>query len=211
MALRQPEVPQNRCQTFIGTQVQWGGTGQPAVELPIVQQPEVYTVFERKQRRFLTFLLSLTTITSPLTATIYLPLLPLLAQRLDTSAQAINLTITIYIVFQALSPAIFATLSDSLGRRIVYLITLTLYVLSNVGLAIARHNYVALLILRCGQSMGASATAAISYGVVADVCIPSERGSMVGPINAALNLGTCVGPIVGGLVAYRSRDYEWTF
>lgn len=34
---------------------------------------------------------------------------------------------------------------------------------------------------------------------------------MVGPINMALNFGTCVGPIVGGLVAYKSGHYEWIF
>ena len=189
-------------------------SSQPVIELSSgtdAQHPVVYTTFNIRQRRLLTFLLGLTTITSPLTATIYLPLLPLLAQRLRTSAQAINLTITIYIVFQGLSPAIFATLSDSLGRRIVYLITLTLYTLSNLGLALARNNYAALLILRAVQSLGASAAFAISYGVVADVCVPAERGSMVGPISMALNLGTCVGPIVGGLVAYKSGNYGWIF
>ena len=34
---------------------------------------------------------------------------------------------------------------------------------------------------------------------------------MVGPISMALNLGTCVGPIVGGLVAYKSGSSGWIF
>ena len=177
---------------------------------PPPTQP-LYTLFTPKEKRLLTLLLGLTTITSPLTATIYFPLLPLLASHYHTSAQAINLTITIYIVFQALSPAIFATLSDSLGRRIIYLITLTLYVLSNLGLALEQNSYAALIVLRALQSLGASAAFAVSYGVVADVCVPSERGKMVGPVSMALNLGTCVGPIVGGWVAFRSGEYTWVF
>ena len=176
---------------------------------PSRQQP--YTTFTLRQRRLLTFLLGFTTITSPLTATIYFPLLPLLAKRLDISAQAINLTITIYIIFQAVSPAIFGALSDAIGRRIAYLITLTVYVLSNLGLALAQNSYVALIILRALQSLGASAAFAISYGVVADVCVPAARGSMIGPISMALNLGTCVGPIVGGWVAYTSHSVDWVF
>lgn len=159
----------------------------------------------------MTFLLGFTTITSPLTATIYFPLLPLLAQQLNTSAQAINLTVTIYIIFQAVSPAIFGALSDAIGRRIAYLITLTVYVLSNLGLALAQNSYVALIVLRALQSLGASAAFAISYGVVADVCVPAARGSMIGPISMALNLGTCVGPIVGGWVAYKSHSVDWVF
>ncbi|KAL8684001.1 MAG: hypothetical protein Q9186_000031 [Xanthomendoza sp. 1 TL-2023] len=188
-----------------------GGASPELSQEVEAQQAIAYTTFNVRQRRLLTFLLGLTTIISPLTATIYFPLLPLLTHRLNTTAQAINLTITIYIIFQALSPAIFATLSDSLGRRIVYLVTLTLYVLSNLGLALTQKSYVALLILRAAQSLGASAASAISYGVVADVCVPAERGSMVGPISIALNLGTCIGPIIGGLVAYKSVNYAWIF
>jgi MFS family permease len=170
-------------------------SSQPSIEPSSqagAQQSVAYTTFNSRQRRHLTFLLGLTTITSPLTATIYFPLLPLLAHRLSTSAQAINLTITIYLIFQALSLAIFATLSVSLGRRIVYLVTLALYILANLGLALAQNSYVALLILRAIQSLGAGAASAISYGVVADVCVPAGRGRMVGPISMALNLGTCI-------------------
>lgn len=180
-------------------------------DVPESAPSPLYTTFTSREKQLLTFLLGLTTITSPLTATIYFPLLPLLSSHYHASPQAINLTITIYIVFQGLSPAIFATLSDSLGRRIIYLITLTLYVLSNLGLALEHNSYAALIVLRALQSLGASAAFAVSYGVVADVCVPAERGKMVGPVSMALNLGTCVGPIVGGWVAYKAKSYNWVF
>ena len=170
-----------------------------------------YTTFTRNDRRLLTLLLGLATITSPLTATIYFPLLPLLRTHFQSSAQAINLTITLYIIFQALSPAIFGPLSDTLGRRPVYLLTLCLYLLGNIGLAVNKNSYPALLALRALQSLGASAAFAVSYGVVADVCTPSERGRMLGPVSMALNLGACVGPVVGGWVAFTSGSYEWVF
>lgn len=66
--------------------------------------PIQYTTFTRRQKRLLTCILILTMLASPLTATIYLPLLPLLASQFHVSHQAINLTITVYIVFQAVSP-----------------------------------------------------------------------------------------------------------
>ncbi|KAF2650028.1 MFS general substrate transporter [Lophiostoma macrostomum CBS 122681] len=170
-----------------------------------------YTVFSQRQLRHLRLLLGIATITSPLTATIYLPLLPLLRKHFQTSAQAINLTLTLYIVFQAISPALFGPLSDTHGRRPLFLLTLAVYVLGNVGLAINESSFVALLLLRSVQSLGASAAYAISFGVVADVCVPSDRGRMLGPISIALNLGTCVGPVVGGAVAYTSGTYHWVF
>ncbi|KAI9764478.1 MAG: hypothetical protein M1840_008404 [Geoglossum simile] len=173
--------------------------------------PILYTTFTRSEKRLITLLLGLATITSPLTATIYFPLLPLLRTHFHTSAQAINLTIIIYIIFQAISPSIFGPLSDSLGRRPVYLVTLALYVAGNLGLAVNKDIYSVLVALRALQSLGASAAFAVSYGVVADVCVPSERGRMLGPVSMALNLGACVGPAVGGWVAYTSGSYEWVF
>jgi multidrug resistance protein len=170
-----------------------------------------YTVYTRSQKRKFRLLLGFATITSPLTATSYVPLFPILRAHFSASAQAINLTLTIYIVFQALSPAIFGPLSDSVGRRLVYIITLTLYTLGNLGLALNKSNYAALLVLRALQSLGASAALAISYGVVADICVPSERGRMLGPVSMALNLGACVGPVIGGAVAFISGSYVWLF
>lgn len=178
--------------------------------LPVTAQ-SAYTVFSKTQLRRLQLLLGIATITSPLTATIYFPLLPLLRAQFHTSAQAINLTLTLYIIFQAISPVLFGPLSDSYGRRPFFLATLGLYAIGNIGLASNNDNYTVLLVLRAIQSLGASAAYAISFGVVADVCKSSERGRMLGPIGMALNLGACVGPVVGGVVAYTSGNYVWVF
>lgn len=181
---------------------------EPSGSLPT---QTLYTAFTPRQKHYLTFLLGIITLVSTLTATIYLPLLPLLQTLFHTSAQAINLTITVYIIFQAISPAIFATLSDSFGRRPIYLTTYTLYTLSSLGLALNKNSYAALLVLRALQSLGASAVLSVAYGVVADVCVPAERGKMLGFVMAAANLGVCVGPVVGGWVALWSKGFEWVF
>jgi len=192
--------------------------GTDGIEMAVTHQepgrktPQMaYTSFSRPQLRQLQLLLGLSTITSPLTATIYFPLLPHLRQHFNTSAQAINLTLTIYIIFQAISPVIFGPLSDSYGRRPFFLLTLALYIIGNIGLAANKANYAVLLVLRAVQSLGASAAYSISFGVVADVCVSSERGRMLGPISMALNLGACVGPVVGGAVAYTSGSHVWVF
>ena len=55
-----------------------------------------------------------------------------------------------------------------------------------------------LLALRALQSLGASAVLAVAYGVVADVCLPAERGRMLGAVMAASNLGLCIACLVVG-------------
>ena len=52
---------------------------------------------------------------------------------------------------------------------------------------------------------------AIAYGVIADVCPPAERGAMQGFAIGGSNLATCLGPVVGGLVALESAGFEWVF
>ncbi|KAK5372112.1 hypothetical protein LTR11_006234 [Exophiala xenobiotica] len=173
---------------------------------------EVYSLFNTPLHKLIIFtLLSLATLTSPLTATIYLPLLPLLSQHYAVSPQRINLTITIYIIFQALSPLLLSTPSDTLGRRPLFLLTFAIYTLASILLAIIRSNFAALLTLRALQSLGASAVLSVVYGTVSDVYVPSERGKVLGPVMAAANLGTAIGPLVGGWIALSSGSVWWVF
>ena len=184
---------------------------QPIPEEALTTTPIPYATFTAQRKRALTLILTLTMFDSPITATIYLPLLPVLATRFHTSLQEINLTITLYVVFQALSPLVFSTSSDTIGRRPIILITYTLYTLASLGLALNKHSYAALLILRALQSLGASAVLAVAYGIIADVCPPAERGSMQGFAIGGSNLASCLGPVIGGWIALRSGGFEWAF
>jgi MFS family permease len=170
-----------------------------------------YTIFSRREQTFIIILLNATMLVSPLTATIYLPLLLVVAVHFYTSSQAINLTITVYIIFQALSPLLLASPSDYFGRRPIFLGSFGLYTLSSLGLALNRSNYPALLVLRSLQSFGASAVISLCYGAVADFCVTARPGKMLGRMMAAANLGTCVGPILGGWIVLASGWYRWAF
>ena len=174
-------------------------------------QPELYTTFSLGERHLIVGLVGAAMLVSPLTATIYLPLLPLLSTHFHVSTQAMNLTITVYIIFQALAPLFLASISDHFGRRPIYVATFSLYTVASLGLALNKSSYATLLVLRAIQSLGGSAVLAVSYGTIADICVPAKRGKMLGPVLAAGNLGTCIGPIVGGWIAYKSDGFRWAF
>ncbi|KAK7966808.1 uncharacterized protein PG986_001085 [Apiospora aurea] len=166
----------------------------------------IYSHFSDRRRRYLVFLLGYF-----LTATIYFPLIELFSVQYASSVQGINLTITLYVVFQAVSPALFAPLSDSFGRRPVLLATFAVYGAAGLGLALNRASYAALLVLRGLQSLGGSTVLSLAYGVVADVVASAERGRMLGPLMAATNLGPCVGPLLGGVIAWETGRPDWCF
>ncbi|KAK8095005.1 hypothetical protein PG997_001690 [Apiospora hydei] len=137
-----------------------------------------------------------------------------LASQYHASAQAINLTITLYVVVQAIMPIFFAPTADQYGRRLVSLANLLVYTIGSIGLVVndlTGRKYAALLLLRALQAFGSSACATTIWGVVSDVCIPAERGAMVGPVTSIPNVGTVIGPVVGGLVAWRTGDATWVF
>jgi MFS family permease len=178
---------------------------------PHGQPDAAFTVLGRGSRIYFTYLLSYLTLASSLTATIYLPLIEPLSRQYNTSVQAINLTITLYVVFQAISPAFFAPLSDTLGRRPVFLLTFSIYCVASIGLAFNKNSYAALVVLRSIQSIGGSAVMSLDYAVVADISVSSERGKILGPMLAATNFGPSFGPVIGGGVVMATGLTQWRF
>lgn len=158
----------------------------------------LYTAFSLRYRWYITILLGYLCLVSSLMANIYFPLIQRLAVQYRTSIQSINLTITLYLVMQGIPPSIFAPLSDTLGRRPVYLMSFGLYTAASLGLAFSGYSYVALLLLRALQSIGGSATLSLAYAVVADYTVHSERGRFLSPMMTATNIGPSIGPIISG-------------
>ncbi|PQE24425.1 Major facilitator superfamily domain general substrate transporter protein [Rutstroemia sp. NJR-2017a BBW] len=168
-----------------------------------------HSIFSKSQRRGVTLMIGVAMMFSPLSANIYLPCIPLLQKDMQTTTQLINLTITAYIIVQGVAPAFLGELCDKLGRRPIYILAFGFYVAASIGLAV-QHSYAALLSLRMLQSLGASATVAIGYGVVADMVAPAERGRMLGPAMVATNLGPILGPVIGGPLA-ATAGWRWVF
>lgn len=192
------------------------GLGTTWQDAQVIVQPKLPTQefphsFSDLMIIYLTYLLGYLALASSLTATIYFPIIDLLSRRYHTSVQAINLTITLYVVLQGITPSFFSPLSDTLSRRPVFLITFTIYVLAGVGLVANTTSYAALIILRGLQSIGGSAVLSLSYDVVADIVPHSRRGSVLGPMLAATNLGPCIGPVVGGGAILASGNPRWCF
>lgn len=170
-----------------------------------------YSVFSAVVRTYLTYFLGFTMILSTLTATIYFPLIPVLSDQFHVSIQSINLTITVYAVVQAISPGIFASIADSLGRRPVFLVLVALYALGSLGLTINKTNYTALLTLRALQSAGGSAIPTLAYGIAADIVPTAERGRMLGPMLSTCNAISAVGPVIGGAIAMGTSSVDFVF
>ncbi|EED15413.1 bicyclomycin resistance protein, putative [Talaromyces stipitatus ATCC 10500] len=166
-----------------------------------------YTIFSNSQKLLIILTATLASVFSPLSANIYYPALKSIQKELNVSEEILNMTITSYMIFQGLSPTFIGSLSDTIGRRPVYIICFLIYIAANVGLTF-QTTFIGLLLLRCLQSSGSSSTVNLAYGVTADVVTSAERGRYVGLASVGPIIGPTLGPVLGGII---SQYYGWRF
>jgi multidrug resistance protein len=99
--------------------------------------------------------------------------------------------------------------SDNAGRRPAYIICLVIYVSANIGLALAP-NFASLLVLRCLQSSGSSATVTLANAVAADIVTSAERGEYIAYTSVGAILAPSLAPVLGGILA-QYAGWRWIF
>lgn len=159
----------------------------------------LHSVFSPRIKLFVIVITTFATLFSPFSSFIYLPALTPIANDYHTSLSDINLSVTVYQILQAVAPLFFGDLSDQIGRRPIYMLTFTIYLGANIGLAL-QSNYAALLVLRAMQSAGSSATVAIGSAVVADLVTSAERGGYITVVLAGIQFAPALAPVVGGIL-----------
>lgn len=178
-------------------------------EVPENDSSTHYSVFSLPQKTLIVTLIATAGFFSPFTAFIYFPALQSIATDLNVTIELMNITVTVYLLMQALIPAVLGDLSENIGRRPVYLLIFIVYCAASIGLALQR-DYAALLVLRMLQSAGSSGTIALAYGVIGDIAAPHERGAYVGVSHIGFNSAPALGPVIGGLLADRA-GWPWIF
>ncbi|TPX23112.1 hypothetical protein DIZ76_012434 [Coccidioides immitis] len=169
----------------------------------------LFSVFTETEKKWISYAASYAAMFSGLSTFIYYPAIVPLGRDLSVSLELINLTITSYLVVAGVAPAFMGDMADQTGRRPVYLLTFSLYVAANIGLAL-QSSFPALLVLRMVQSAGSSGTFAAAYGVIADIATPSERGSYVGILIMFTCTAPSLGPVLGGILAEK-LGWRWIF
>ncbi|KAK0484531.1 MFS general substrate transporter [Armillaria novae-zelandiae] len=166
------------------------------------EKEKPYSVYSTKEKWFIVALIAFAGLFSPLTANIYLPAIPVLTVDFNKSTELINITVTVYMIFQGLSPMLFGTMADQVGRRPMFAACLLILSLSCIGLALVPTSaYWLLVVLRCLQAAGSASTIALGAGSIGDIAAPAERGGFYGLYNLGPMFGPCIGPVIGGALS----------
>ncbi|KAI8147102.1 major facilitator superfamily domain-containing protein [Fennellomyces sp. T-0311] len=168
-----------------------------------------HTVLSLSRKRLIVVLASVAAFFAPFSANSYFPAMSNIEQDLSITSQQVNLSVTVFMIFQAVSPSFWSVLADSHGRRPIYLYTLLIYILACIGVAMCE-TYTWLLIFRMLQAFGASSVIAIGAGTISDITTPAERGGYIGWFSLGWNLGPLIGPAIGGFLS-EFFGWRWIF
>ncbi|KAK8212251.1 major facilitator superfamily domain-containing protein [Phyllosticta capitalensis] len=169
-----------------------------------------YSAFSKSTKRLILLSVTSAGFFGPLAGAVYLPAIPLFSSIFHTEDDVINASVSVYMAFFAVSPLAWAAFADHKGRHPVYLVSLAIFILANVILAVVPANVGALFVLRILQAVGSSAVASVGAGTVADIVEPSKRASALSIFFLGPQLGPVLGPLIGGQFAAPER-WRWSF
>jgi EmrB/QacA subfamily drug resistance transporter len=130
--------------------------------------------------------------------TIVATALPTLTRELHTTLAWSAWTITAYQLGQIVSLPIAGRLSDSVGRRRMFLVYVTVFTTASLMAGLAGNIYV-LVGLRFLQALGGGGLMPSTMGVVADL-FTKDRDRWLGLVSSFFPAGALIGPALGGLI-----------
>ncbi|GME74964.1 unnamed protein product [Ambrosiozyma monospora] len=169
-----------------------------------------YTILTDRERYMLSALLSAIGLVSCISMPIYWVALTEIQHDFNITEEQTNLTVTAYLVLQAISPMVFSNAGDYFGRRPVILTCLIGGVAVNVGLAVT-DAYWLMIFLRCLLAMFVSPVISINMSVVGDFTTRRNRGGIASIVSGFTLIGQALAPFLGSVMdtAWNWRAIFW--
>jgi DHA1 family bicyclomycin/chloramphenicol resistance-like MFS transporter len=152
-----------------------------------------------RQRLSLVLVLGILIAIGPLTIDMYLPSLPTITDDLQTTAAAVQLTLTGTLAGLALGQLLIGPLSDAFGRRTPLLAGVAVHILASV-LCVIAPNLAVLGTLRVLQGLGAAAAAVVAMAVVRDLFVGLAAAKLLSRLMLVMGAAPILAPTLGGIV-----------
>jgi len=114
-----------------------------------------------------------------------------------------------YLLTITASGPIYGKLSDLFGRRPLFLIGVTIFLIGSALSGLSQSMW-QLIAFRALQGLGAGALFPISIAIIGDIFSPSERGKYLGFFGAVFGLSSLIGPAIGGILT-DTVGWQWIF
>jgi EmrB/QacA subfamily drug resistance transporter len=150
----------------------------------------------------------LATLLAALDQTIVATALPQIVSDLHGFEQ-LSWVVTIYLLTSTVTVPLYGKLSDLYGRRTLFVVAITLFLLGSLLCAVAQ-TMGQLIAFRALQGLGAGGLLPLSQATIADLFSPRERGRYQGFIGSVWATAAIAGPLLGGTLTDHA-SWRWIF
>jgi EmrB/QacA subfamily drug resistance transporter len=135
--------------------------------------------------------------------------LPTLERQFDANLDAVSWVAIAYLLAFASALPIFARLSETKGRKLLYLAGYALFTLASALCGLVSDLRL-LIACRAIQGIGGALCGANSITILVKAAGPSRLGRAMGLFAAAQAVGISAGPVIGGLILAK-LGWRWIF
>jgi EmrB/QacA subfamily drug resistance transporter len=129
--------------------------------------------------------------------------LPSIHLDLGGSIQALEWTVSAYVLAYAVLLLTGSALGDRFGRKRMFILGIALFTLSSAAAAVAPSTAL-LIAARASQGVGAAIVTPLTLTLLADAFPPERRGVALGVWSGISGVAVALGPLVGGAVIQAS-------
>lgn len=130
-------------------------------------------------------------------------------ETFGVSMEVSILAVTLMVIGFGIGPLLFAPISEEIGRKPVYVVTLGLAVIFIIPCAVAQ-NIGTLLVCRFLDGLFFSAPMCLIGGNLAEMWNTEERGVAMAIFSAAPFIGPIIGPLIGGFI-FDNAGWRWLY
>jgi EmrB/QacA subfamily drug resistance transporter len=135
--------------------------------------------------------------------------LPTLERQFAANLDVVSWVAIAYLLAYAATLPIFARLSETKGRKLLYLVGYALFTVAS-GLCGMASDLRLLIACRALQGIGGGLLGANSITILVKAAGPARLGRAMGLFAAAQAIGISVGPVIGGLILAK-LGWRWIF
>lgn len=162
-----------------------------------------------RSRKFITLSVMLATIMQVLDTTIANVALPAMRADLGAASDTINWVLTSYIVAAAIVTPLSGWLSETYGRREVFLISIAGFVATSIACGLA-WSLESMVMFRMLQGVFGAAIVPLSQTFLLDINPREKHGAAMAMWGAGIMVGPIIGPTLGGYLT-ETMNWRWVF
>lgn len=114
-----------------------------------------------------------------------------------------------YMLMSTCTVPVYGKLSDIYGRRIIYAIAMTLFLIGSVLCGLAQ-SMEQLIFFRAIQGIGAGGVMPLAFIIIGDIFTFEQRARMQGFFAGVWGVSSIIGPVLGGFLVDRA-SWHWVF